>query len=133
MKKLLIFFALSVVLSSFGNEILPFRSGPLDFPSSFPGIIYSNASRAMYREKKSDLSQYQVLGKVKATTDMKNVLLLVNWGDTSLAALKEAALAQYPEADDIVNVEIDVRSYNILVVYIEQTVTLRGVAVKYKR
>ena len=133
MKKLLIISMLCIMCGTFANEILPIITGPLNFPSSFPGIIFSNATRAMYRERKADLSQYQVLGKVETSADMSNVLLIINWGDTSLANLKAKALAKYPDADDIVNIELDCNSFNIVVFYINQTVTLRGVAVKYKK
>lgn len=133
MKKLFLAITLCFTFSSFANELLPVKTGPLDFPSTIPGVIYSNASRAMYREQKVDLKQYNILGKVESKAIMENVLLLCNWGDTSLGTLKRNALAQYPHADDIVNIEIDVHSFNVLLAYIKTTVTLRGIAVQFKK
>ena len=134
MKRILVSMLLLVMLNTFAeSELLPLRTGPLNFPSAVPGIICSSATRAMYREAKVDLNQYEVLGKVQSEAEMSNVLLLFNFGDTSLATLKAKALEKYPEADDIVNIEIDCHSYNFLVIYIGQTVMLRGVAVKYKK
>lgn len=134
MKKVLVVgMMLCIMCGTFANDFLPILTGPQHFPSSWPGIIYSNATRSMYREAKADLSKYQVLGKVETTAEMSNVLFIINWGDTSLAALKAKAFEKYPDADDIVNIELDCNSFNIIVFYMNHTVTLRGVAVKYKK
>lgn len=133
MKKILLLGVLFAAFVSFGSELLPVQTGPQAFPSGWPGIIFSNANRAMYRESKANLAQYQVLGKVEAQAVMKNFVLLVGVGDTSLATLKAKALEKYPEADDIVNMEIDAHTFNILIIFTKTTITMRGVAVKYKK
>jgi hypothetical protein len=133
MKKILLLGVLFAAFVSFGSELLPVQTGPQAFPSGWPGAIYSDATRAMYRESKANLAQYQVLGKVEAQSYMDNILLLINIGDTSLATLKAKALEKYPEADDIVNMEIDAHTFNVLIFFTKTTITMRGVAVKYKK
>ncbi len=109
---------------------MPWGNG--NFSSTFGGVFYSNANRATFRERKVDLSQYDVIGPVKGYAEMGNVLLLVNWGDTSLGKLKAEALKNI-DADDIVNIEIDTCHFNVFVFYIKCEVHLRGIAIKYKK
>lgn len=100
-------------------------------PSTVGGIFYSDATRAMYRAPRVDLRDYVVLGKVEGTAEMKNILFFVNLGDTGFEALKKSALRAFPDADDIVNFEIDAHHFNVFLFFMQETVTIRGIAVKY--
>ena len=132
MKKLLVLVLTCIGLSTMASVVdLPFIGQ--GFPSSFGGLIYSNATRAAYKEQAVDLGKFEVLGKVTVHANMENVLLIVNWGDTSLATLKAKAKNIYPQADDFVNIEIDVTHKNIFVFYMQDTVEMRAVAIKYKK
>lgn len=99
--------------------------------STIGGIFYSNATRAMYRSPRVDLRNYKVLGKVTGEAVMKNFVLVVNVGDTGFEELKADALRTYPDADDIVNFDIDATHFNVFIFYIKTTVKIHGVAVKY--
>ena len=101
------------------------------FPSTWGGLFFSNSRRAVYRERKVDLSQYEVVGPVKGFAEMINIMMLVNFGDTSLGQLKADALKGI-DADDIVNIEIDAQHLNVFLFCIKCEAYLRGVAVKYK-
>ena len=100
-------------------------------PTTLGGLFYSNATRAMYRSPRVDLSKYKVLGKVEGEAQMENFVFCVNLGDTSFHALKKDALKNYPDADDIVNFDIDAHHFNVFVFYFQTTVKIRGIAVKY--
>lgn len=108
---------------TYGNGSLPCTVG---------GLIYSNSIRAMYSSPRVDLRNFIVLGKVEGRTSMKNVLFLFNFGDTGFQAMKRDALKNYPDADDIVNFDIDARQFNILIFFFETEAIIRGVAVKYR-
>lgn len=132
MKKILIgLFALLGISAMASIPELPFIAQ--GFPSTFGGIIYSEATRAAYMQQPVDLSKYTILGRVKVHAEMENVLLLVNWGDTSMAKLRKQAKQLYPQADDFVNIEIDVTHKNIVVFYMRTVAEMRAIAVKYKR
>jgi|GEM_PF-6368970 len=140
MKKLLVLFALMCGLSAMAEAAVlfppagyPCTTGPQSYPSAWQGALYSNAKRTTYREIPRDLRPYTVLGKVTSSAEMKNVLLLCNWGDTTFDALKKEALKKYPDADDIVNVEIVAENFNVFIFYMKTTAVLYGTAIKYKK
>lgn len=75
-----------------------------------------------------------VLGDVSANGEIMTVLCVVTIGDASMQTLKEQALRQYPNADDIIDIEIDNHVFGILgCVYKKVVVTLRGKAVRYDK
>ncbi len=135
MKKMLLSAAvLCLGAICFGSEtqiIQPVKYGNGSLASTIGGLVFSDATRAMYHSPRVDLRNYKVLGKVTGEVSMRNFVLLVNLGDTGFEALKRNALRQYPDADDIVNFDIDSNHFNILFFYIRTSVRINGIAVKY--
>lgn len=97
--------------------------------------IFCDASQMTYVDHKlPSLDGVTVLGKAEARRSIVSVLGCFTGGDTSMDALKAEALAAYPEADDIVNLEIDTHVVGVFfVAYKQVLVTMRGLAVKYNR
>ena len=83
--------------------------------------------------KLENLDGVEVLGQVEGRSTELNVLLIVAIGDGGIEAAKTDALKRYPEADDILNVEVDTNHFNVLSVFNKSTTILRGLAVKYKK
>lgn len=103
-------------------------------PRTLPGIIIANQKSGGYiAPKMTSMKDVDVLGPVSSSVSCNNVLLLLSDGDVSIAKAKEIALTQYPEADDVVNVEIDCQHYGLLSIFNTVTMHYKGIAIKYKR
>ena len=104
------------------------------FPSTMPAEIITMQSRGGFMiPKMQSMKDVEVLGKVTGSACTQTIVLVFAFGDSSIAALKADALKKYPQADDIVNVEIDSSHIGVLGIYNKNTVTLTGIAVKYRR
>ena len=104
------------------------------FPRTMPGILMSNQISGGYMAPKlASTKDIIILGHVSSEVSAVNGLLLISSGDASIMAAKSAALKKYPQADDIVNVEIDVKHEGILGIFNTVTMYYRGIAIKYKK
>ncbi len=104
------------------------------FGSTMPGVVYSYQTRGTFMLPKAEsMEGVEVLGPVEGESTELNVLLLVAVGNGGIEAAKKDALKRYPDADDILNVEVDTRHFNVLPIFNESTTILRGIAVKYKK
>lgn len=102
------------------------------FGATFPGAIYSNTTRGDFMLPKTEnLNNIRILGDVQGESTMTNVLFLVATGDAGIEAAKKDALLKYPNADDIINVEVDCTHTSVLSVYNQSRTILRGKAIKY--
>lgn len=98
------------------------------------GIFCDTKQSTFIGNKAESLKNVKVLGDVSATGELMTVLCVVTMGDVSMRTLKDMALRQYSEADDIINVEVDNEVFGIVgCVYKRVRVTLRGKAVRYKK
>ena len=104
------------------------------FGSTMPGVIYSDTTRGSFILPKAEsMKDVEVLGPVRGTSSMTNILLITAFGDAGIEEAKRNALMAYPEADDILNIEVDTKHDSILEVFNTSTTILRGIAVKYKK
>ena len=104
------------------------------YPRPIPGLLYSEISAGgAIAEKMQSMKDVEVLGKVESQVSGTNVLMLVGDGDLSIKKAKDIALAKYPEADDIVNVEIDMKHRSVLGLFNTIIMYYRGIAIKYKK
>lgn len=104
------------------------------FGSTMPAVVYNNATRGTFMLPKAEsMKDVEVLGPVCGTSSMTNVLLIVATGDAGIESAKKNALMAYPEADDILNVEVDTQHVSVLALFNTSTTILRGIAVKYKK
>ena len=127
---LLIAFACIVCFLS-GCSGFAVRAG---FPGTYPGIILTEQTSGNFiAPKMESLKDVEVLGKVEAEATASNLLWLVSEGDVSIKKVKELALKKYPQADDIVNVEVDVKHRSVLGLSNTVTMYYRGLAIKYKK
>ena len=113
------------------------KMGPTDgfgFGGIGPALIFTEQTRGEFMlPKAADLKNVTVLGPVIGKSSARNVLMLIAVGDSGIEAAKKDALSKYPDADDILNVEVDTRYSSILMLFQETTTILRGIAVKYKK
>lgn len=102
------------------------------FGSTMPGVLLSDTVRGTtILPKTENLDNIKILGDVKGESVMTNVLLVVAYGDAGIEAAKKDALQRYPDADDIINIEVDCKHRSILSLYNESKTVLRGKAIKY--
>lgn len=104
------------------------------FPRTMPGILMSSQTTGAYMAPKlASIKDVVVLGPVSSVVTAHNGLLLISSGDASINAAKSEALKKYPQADDVVNVEIDVKHEGLLCFYNTVTMYYRGLAIQYKK
>ena len=102
------------------------------FPTVLPGVMISSNTHGGYiAPKMQSMKDVVVLGPASAEVSSTNTLLLISAGDTSIAKAKGIAMRQYPTADDIVNVEIDVKHTGVLGLFNTVTMYYKGIAVRY--
>ena len=104
------------------------------FPRTMPGILMSDQTSGGYMAPKlASAKDVVILGPVSSELTAHNGLLLISGGDVSIASAKKEALKKYPQADDVVNVEIDVKHEGLLGLYNKVTMYYRGLAIQYKK
>ena len=104
------------------------------FPKTMPGILIADQTTGGYiAPKMQSMKDIEILGPVYSTVEGQHVLLLISQGDLSLAKAKEIAIRKYPNADDVVNVEVDMQHKGILSLFNTVTMHYRGLAIKYKK
>ncbi len=74
---------------------------------------------------------YDIVGEVVYEGTTKSIMGLLTWGGATHYDLLQKAKKDY-DADEIINVSIDIKNTFIYVFYFTQTYILRGVAIKYK-
>ena len=82
---------------------------------AFPGTIMTNATypgTAQWSEVSYKVNDYEVIGEVNADAVSTSILGILASGDSGYIKLYKAAKAQ--GADDVINVKIDCKYYNIL-------------------
>lgn len=105
--------------------------GRTGFASAPGGILISDFSGGLVVQHRHPSRKFKILGKVKSEATSTCYLTLATTGDSSYQTLKKLALEKYPDADDIIDVELDFRHDNILLIVNKLTVHLNGTAVKY--
>ncbi|NLZ64137.1 MAG: hypothetical protein GX902_10055 [Lentisphaerae bacterium] len=104
------------------------------FAYAGPGLILTDAYYGGYIQPKAEsLKDVEVLGPVKGVSKSSSILGWVSTGDSSILAAKADALRNYPNADDIINIEVDSKVHSILGVISDVELHLRGIAIKYKK
>lgn len=104
------------------------------FPRTMPAILVAHQDAGgVIAPKMESLKDVEVLGKVSSEVSGSNILMVISEGDLSIAKAKELALKQYPEADDVVNVEIDMSHRGVMCLFNYVTMYYRGLAIKYKK
>ena len=104
------------------------------FGAPFPGVIYTQVTHPSFIGNKLDnTDDVEILGNAEGSASATDVLLVCTLGDCSIQAAKKDALAKYPGADDILNMEVDTQHISILSVFNTITTKINGKAVKYKK
>lgn len=133
MKKLLVV-ACAMVVCAVMSGCAVMLSGHNGLPSVAPGAIYTDINvGSMIADKAESFKNVKVLGKVESTAMTTNIMGILATGDCTIATLKEKALKANPQADDIINIEVDCHFKSILGIINECTTIFRGVAVKYEK
>ena len=130
-----------LLLSACGVAVVLLLSGCISgyhigsgFPRTLPGVLVAEQKSGGYiAPKMTSMKDVEVLGPVYATVEGMEIFLLVSEGDISIAKAKEIALRQYPQADDVVNVEIDIEHKSLLSIKNSVIMHYRGIAIKYKK
>lgn len=129
-----------MVLAGFYAAVLTMATGchtayvnNYGFGSTMPGVLFCDQTRGTFMLPKAEsLDGVEKLGMVRGESSSINVLLAVSIGDGGIHAAKMDALRKYPQADDIINVEVDTVHNSILCFFNRSTTILRGIAVKYR-
>ncbi len=104
------------------------------FPRTLPGILWADQTSGGYiAPKMESMKDVEILGPVESTVECAETLMLVSDGDASISRAKRLALVKYPQADDVVNVEIDIQHKGALSLRNVVVMHYRGIAIKYKR
>ena len=104
------------------------------YSSTTNGLLYANTTRGgIILPKTDNLDDIVILGDVIGKSSMVNILGLVSAGDAGINTAKKDALEKYPQADDIINIEVDNQHISILSLYSHSETILRGKAIKYKK
>jgi hypothetical protein len=123
----------SMFLSGCGTLVSGYAQGG-GYPRPLPGILFSEQSAGgVICYKMESMKDVEILGPVESQVSGTNVLMLFGEGDLSIKKAKELALAKYPTADDVVNVEIDMKHRGMLGLFNTVTMYYRGIAIKYKK
>ena len=101
---------------------------------TMPGIIYTNTSAGVQVnvpvrplvEKYKVIRQHAV-GKVTAT----NIMGLFAFDDSSFAKAFDEILRENPEADDVIDIKVDVKKESTLMILNKTTLIVHGTAIKY--
>ena len=84
--------------------------------------------------KTETLDNIIILGDVEGKADVISVYARATAGEAGIEAAKRNALRAYPQADDIINIEVDTKKISIFLGTIFRVETiLRGKAIKYKK
>lgn len=84
--------------------------------------------------KTETLDNIIILGDVEGKADVISVYARATAGEAGIEAAKRNALRAYPQADDIINIEVDTKKISIFLGTIVRVETiLRGKAIKYKK
>jgi len=104
------------------------------FAYAGPGSLFTDAYYGGYIQPKAEsLKDVEVLGPVKGVSKTTSILGWLSTGDGSILAAKADALRNYPNADDILNIEVDSKVHSILGIISDVELHLRGIAIKYKK
>ena len=75
---------------------------------------------------------YEILGPVSLSGTIHNVLGFIQWGGFGYNDILNKARELYPEADAVINVTQDVRSFNVIFIYNNFGMDFSGLAIRYK-
>lgn len=102
------------------------------FGSTMPAAIITDQTRGGFiLPKLESIDGVEILGKVEGRAKARNILMILAEGDCGIFAAKRDALAKYPAADEIVNIEVDTHHKSTFGLINESTTILRGIAVRY--
>ncbi|MBR1948819.1 MAG: hypothetical protein IKA22_03885 [Lentisphaeria bacterium] len=134
MKKAIYLILFSTCITIFCNGCLSGYHIGDGFPRTLPGSIAANQKSGGYiAPKMESMKDVEMLGRVSSELEARQILMIISLGDISIATAKQQALQKYPQADDIVNIEIDVRHESLLGLYNTVTMYFNGIAIKYKK
>ena len=132
-KRILMFFGAVVACVLLSGCQVAYTNG-YGFGCTLPAVIITDQVRGGFiLPKLESTAGVEVLGRVEGRAKARNVLMLIAEGDSGIAAAKRDALSKYPNADEIVNIEIDTHHKSTLGLINESTTILRGIAIKYKK
>lgn len=133
MKKVMIVICGVISAMFFSGCIAGYHIGA-GFPRTLPGVLISDQKSGGYiAPKLASMKDVEILGPVESTVECSELLMLVSEGDASIGKAKTLALSKYPQADDVVNVEIDIHHKGVLSLRNLVVMHYRGIAIRYKR
>ena len=118
----------AVLVTGCQSVLIDGRTG---FASAPGGLLFSDFNGGLIVQDRHPSRKFKVLGKVDSKAASTSYLTLFTIGDSSYQLLKKLALEKYPDADDIIDVELDFHHDNVFLIVNKLTVHLNGTAVKY--
>ena len=131
MKKSMIFGLVMMTIAMFMTGCVGAR---MPVTGTMPGVIYTNTSAGVQVNvpvrplvEKYKIIRQHAVGKVTAT----NIMGLFAFDDSSFAKAFDEILKENPEADDVIDIKIDVKKESTLMILNKTTLIVRGTAIKY--
>ncbi len=103
---------------------------------TMPGVIYTNTSAGIFVNvpvrplvEKYKVIKQHAIGKAESTSFTG----LIAVGDSTFSAAFDDILKNNPEADDVIDIKMDVNKSGVLMLVTKTTLIVRGTAIKYLR
>lgn len=101
---------------------------------TMPGGIYSDTSCGVFVSQpvRPLVEEYKVVRQnVVGSSTSRGWLWIVSTGSSTYAASYKDALKHIPEADDLIDIKVDVTKKGVFCFGIETVLTVHGTAIKY--
>jgi len=99
-----------------------------------PVGVYTNAKFPLdFESGYSGSKNYKILGSVTGKATANSILGLFSTGDASIAAAYQNAIAQYPEADCLIEIAIDYSANSFLGLFASITTIVKGKAIQFQK
>jgi len=101
---------------------------------TMPGTIYTNTGCGVFVNVpvRPLVEEYKVLRQnAVGTSTSRGWLWIVSTGDSTFAAAFNDILKHNPEADDLIDIKVDVAKNGLFMFGVETVLTVRGTLIKY--
>lgn len=95
------------------------------------GFLFTGTTSPAAMTPPVNLPKYEILSKVSGSCSQTGILGLVCFGDGGLLKAKAEALKNRRDADDIINITVDVDTYSVLCLFTTVVTNINGDAIRY--
>ena len=131
MRKSIMFAVVIVAVSIFVSGCVGINT---PVTGTMPGVIVTNTSAGIFINVpvRPLVEKYKIIKQHAVGTSVSvGWLGLVALGDSTYSAAFDDILENNPEADDVIDVKVDVKKVGVLMIATTTTLIVRGTAIKY--